>query len=701
MSAYREPIQALSPAQKRLLLQLLHDRGLAVPPAAAAPPPINPRLVAYLVPTAPLAELTVEAQRALIGDVRHHIRGQLPDYMMPAAFEVVDRLPLTPSGKVDRKALAAQARPGAGVPADEAAFVAPRTPVEAQLAAIWRQLLHLQQVSVHDDFFALGGDSILSLQVVTQARQAGLLLSPQQIFQQQTIARLSALVASAEPGQPVANNGQARPTQPWTLADPTFVSGDAPLTPIQHYWASLALPNPHIYHQLVFVPIADTVNRDWLRQALQILPRHHDALRLRYRQTATGWTGTFSDPADDLLLLEVTVDGLSADALQQAAIATITTIERALHLDHGPVMGVALLQQPDGACHLLWLAHHLVVDWVSWRILLADLETLYGQLAQGQAVQLLPKTTSFQSWARWLQGAGARQVAAEAAYWASRYTAIEPLPVDLPAGEATLASQCMVVVALSPAETQALLQQAPAAYGTQINDLLLTALLQTFVAWSGQTNLLLELEHHGREPLTVTPPALGDDGQESADAFDLSRTVGWFTIAYPVRLTYQEGGLSTLIPAVKQQLRNIPHHGHGFGLLRYLHQEPTLAALPLPAICFNYLGQFDGSSPAHQRLATPPTLLRGTAIDGFTMLERWQPFQATEFLVQNGHARTTTLFDLELLVVKGQLRLFWLYSANVHRASTVEALAAQFMDNLRKLIVHCQQVRAQALMAVE
>jgi len=343
------------------------------------------------------------------------------------------------------------------------------------------------------------------------------------------------------------------------------------------------------------------------------------------------------------------------------------------------------------------------VDWVSWRILLADLETVYGQLCQGEPVQLPPRTTSFQSWARWLQQAGVQQVVDEAAYWAARFTDIAPFPVDFPAGEAILASQRMVAKTLSTEETQALLQQAPAAYGTRINDLLLTALLQTFVAWSGQTNLLIELEHHGREPLpTLIPSAMTNDAHEVADAIDLSRTVGWFTIAYPVRLTYQDGGLSTLIPAVKQQLRAIPHHGHGFGLLRYLQQEPTLAALPLPAICFNYLGQFDESPTNRQQSSAPSRLLRSTAVDGLATLANWQSIQATEFFSQNGQAEVMNLFDLELMVIRGQLRLLWLYSANVHRASTVEELAAQFMHNLRGLISHCQQqVRVQALTTVE
>ena len=415
-----------------------------------------------------------------------------------------------------------------------------------------------------------------------------------------------------------------------------------------------------------------------MRRAIQILLRHHDALRLRYQETKAGWRQSFSPPTDEVLLWEVDVSGLSPSAIQERVVLIRSRIERSFNLTNGPVMGLALLRRADGPSQLLWITHHLVIDWVSWRILLGDLSTVYQQLAHGQPVQLPAKTTSFQRWTRWLHDRAPMVFAHELDYWRERFEGGQPLPQDYPDGVPTWASICAVHASLTAAETQALLQEAPAAYTTQINDLLLTALLQTIVEWSAQAVMLIELESHGRQPVANFGP---DDEEE----IDLSRTVGWFTTAFPVRLAYHSGEQGDLILSVKEQLRQIPNHGLGVGVLRYIQQTPELMPFSMPPICFNYLGQFE--TPTANGAVNHPdgALLRNTGMDG------WQDMNSTEFLKQNGPAHFWNLFSLELMVMAGELRVDWLYSENVHERETVERLTQRFIMNLRHLITHCQQ----------
>ncbi|MBV7338440.1 amino acid adenylation domain-containing protein [Chloroflexi bacterium TSY] len=641
-------------------------------------------LVAYIIPMGQRGNGS--NAKADAATLRDYLKRQVPEYMVPSAFILLDELPLTPNGKVDRKALAAMPTDDIGHLLKQAEFVEPRTPIETALADIWRQLLHLERVSIHDNFFTVGGDSILSLQLVPRARQVGIHLTPQQIFQHQTLAELSTVV-DCEPNLQAATTGQPPVYQPWTLENQALVTGEAPLTPIQQAWDALNLPNPHIYTQSILIEIDSQADSALLRQSLHILLRHHDALRLRYQETSSGWRQTFSPPIDDVLLREVDVTGLSESALQTTVLAEMQRVECTLNLTDGPLMGLALLRRIDGPSKLLWITHHLVVDWVSWRILLADLETVYQQLAHEQPVQLPTKTTSFQQWARWLLERGPSAFADEREYWVSRFEGARPLSQDNPNGAPTWASMRVVSAELTLEETQALLQRAPAAYATQINDLLLTALLQTLGKWTQEKTLLIELESHGREPIDHLDP---DDDP----VIDLSRTVGWFTAAFPVRLNHRSGDLSDQILSVKEQLGQIPNHGLGYGILHYSRETPELRQVPMPPICFNYLGQFDqpaenqGYTPSNDN--EPTSLLRGTGMEGLTAFDALQNMRQSEFIQQNGTAQLWNLFDLELMVVAGQLRVLWLYSENVHDRSTVQQLTDQFMTHLRQLIAHCQ-----------
>lgn len=309
---------------------------------------------------------------------------------------------------------------------------------------------------------------------------------------------------------------------------------------------------------------------------------------------------------------------------------------------------------------LLLIIHHLAVDGVSWRILLSDLQTAYQQLERGEAIHLPPKTTSFKQWAERLrQYAHSAALQQDLEYWiAEPRLQIAPLPVDFPRGSNTMAQARTVSVSLSVEETQALLQEVPAVYQTQINDVLLTALVKAFEHWTGQRSLLIELEGHGRE--------------EIFNDVNLSRAVGWFTALFPVLLELGEtSSLGEALKSIKEQLRSIPQRGIGYGLLRYLSTEVAkaqLQALPQAKITFNYLGQSD---------------------QVFSQSSLFAPAQESSGPARSPRGNRSSLIEINGIVAGGQLRLNWTYSKAIHRQVTIESLAQSFLEALRELITHC------------
>jgi amino acid adenylation domain-containing protein/non-ribosomal peptide synthase protein (TIGR01720 family) len=599
------------------------------------------QLVAYVVPH--------PEQIPSPSELRAFLSRQLPSYMLPAAFIFLEALPLTPNGKLDLRALP---EPAGDRPALDTTYVPARTPAEHLLAQIWTQVLGLEQVGLHDNFFELGGDSILSIQIVARATAAGLPLTPRLLFQHQTIAQLVSVIDSVQPAQ----------------AQQSIVLGPVQLTPIHHWFFQQALSQPQHWNQALFVQIRQPLAPTVMQRALRALLIHHDALRLRAQPQSDGWQLSQVAPDDQVLLTQVDLAGISGG--QQAAVLeeVATALQASLDVTHGPLLRAALFElgasQP---ARLLLAIHHLAVDIVSWSILLEDLQTACQQLSQGEPVRLPSKTTSFQHWANLLhEYALSPAVHSQLDYWLSLpWQEVLPLPLDFPGGHEVNreGSARNVVVALSEEETQALLTEVPQAYHTQINEVLLTALVQTFARWTGQPSLLVHLEGHGREDLF--------------EEVDLSRTVGWFTSLMPLVLTLPEDqGPGEALKGIKEQVRAVPQNGLGFGLLRYLSQDVTLseqlAALPPAEISFNYGGR------------------AVIAAEKGLFARALESMGAAHSLVD----RRPHVLEISGRIVEGQLYMEWTYSENLHRRSTIEGLAQSYLDALETLIRHCQSPEA-------
>jgi non-ribosomal peptide synthase protein (TIGR01720 family) len=581
------------------------------------------------------------------GEFRHFLLDKLPDYMVPSAFILLDAIPVTPNGKIDRQNLPAP--DSDSVPAPESAFVAPRTPVEDKLAVVWATVLGLESIGIHDNFFELGGDSILSIQIIAKAAQKNIKLKPNDIFKYPSVAALAG----------VAEVGGSE-----IKAQQTAVTGPARLTPIQHWFFEQKLSAPHHWNQSYLLELPPDADLALIERSLQQLFLHHDALRLRYSHTAEGWTQENAGPEQSMRVARFDLSDLPETEQRGALEAEATNLQQSLDLASGGLAQAAIFELGVGQpARLLLVIHHLGVDGISWQILLEDLERAYQQLQQGQATQLPPKTTSFQQWGeRLTEFAQSAELKQDLRFWLEdASSSIPPLSPDLSGDttQNTAGSATTISVTLTFDETKALLQHVPAAYQAQINDALLTALLLSFAERTGTSALYFDLEGHGREALF--------------EEVDLSRTVGWFTAVSPLCLSLEEGAsVGEALISVKEQLRRMPRKGLSYGLLRYLSQDDAvreqLARRPQPEITFNYMGQFDQSLP------------------GFSLFQAAPEAVGAE---RNPHDQRRYLLDINSMIEQGQLTVKWGYSKNCFRPETIKDLAGSFIRNLRSIIEHC------------
>ncbi|HHM5605812.1 TPA: non-ribosomal peptide synthase/polyketide synthase [Pseudomonas aeruginosa] len=602
------------------------------------------QLVGYVVPQDPALVEDAGAQAACRDALRKALKERLPEYMLPAHLLFLACMPLTPNGKLDRKAL-----PKPSADQQQRDYQAPRSEVERQLATIWAEVLKLEQVGLADNFFEIGGDSIISLQVVSRARQLGIHFTPKMLFEAQTIGALA----------PLAESG----TQVLAI-DQGPVTGVTPLLPIQQGFFAEEVAERHWWNQSVLLEAREPLDARHLEQALRGVLAHHDALRLSFTREAAGWTARHrgvEEGAAALLRVARVADLAALRALADE-------VQRSLDLADGPLLRALLATFDDGSQRLLLVIHHLVVDGVSWRILFEDLQTAYRQLLAGQAVELPAKTSAFRDWAERLRAfAGDGGLDGELAYWQGQLQgASSDLPCLDPLGDQSNRHARSVSCGLDAEATRQLLQEAPAAYRTQVNDLLLAALARVICRWTGQVDALIQLEGHGREELFAE--------------IDLTRTVGWFTSLFPLRLTPAEG-IAASIKGIKEQLRAVPNKGIGFGALRYLGSaasQAALAGLPVPRITFNYLGQFDGSFAMEEgALFVPAGERAGDDQSPDAPLANW--------LALNGR------------IYGGELRIDWSFSGERFEIASIQRLADAYRDELLALIAHCRVAEGQGL----
>ncbi len=518
-------------------------------------------------------------------------------------------------------------------------YVEPRNEIEFILVNIWKKILKVDKIGIFDNFFTLGGDSISAIQVVSQALDQQLVLPNRALFEYQTISELAAVVE-------IINTVQNQQD---------LVTGEIALTPIQHWFFAQNLANPHYYNQSVLLKLTHAIQADLLEKVIKYLLVHHDALRLQFQKVGEKWK-------QYNLAKTETFDLKFVNLQTESQIITETEIaQTGLNIEKGKLINAILFTNAEEN-YLFITIHHLAIDDVSWRILLADLATAYQQLVQQQKIKLSAKTTAFQDWSLYLQ-----QYAdtIKADFWLQQSVSMS-LPIDFKVEltQNTVRSHVDISLSLSSEQTTDLLNNISQAYNIKINDVLLTALALTLTKWTGQSDILVDLETHGREAIN--------------ENFDLSRTIGWFSSLYPIALHIpQTVDIGEIIKSVKEQLRCIPRNGFDYVVLRYLSKNATirqkLQDLPQAQISFNYLGQLEQ--------IVQNQLFLGIAT------------QKTAYCHDNANQRAY-LIDFNLVIIDKKLNITCSYSSAFFQTATMQQLLQNYLTQLQILIEHCLHPQA-------
>ncbi|MCE0463343.1 non-ribosomal peptide synthetase [Pseudomonas uvaldensis] len=666
-------------AQLRAMPQVSDVRVLNCPT-----PLSGNRLVAFLI-----------APPAALADIQAVLQRQLPDYMQPAQWHCLDAFALLPNGKVDRQALLRLAEQ-VTAPAHEAgpSDDQPLNAVETALLDIWRAMLGNPEVGPDDNFFALGGDSILGLQIIALARQQQILMTPKQLFAEQTVRALARVVQTPrrtlelrllEIAREILNNPdlqvddnffsvggdsilslqiiarakqQGLQLKPKQIFESPTVRGWAEqavdlgatieqpanhpaepttafaLTPIQEWFFSQGQNLAEHWNQSLLLALDEPLDQQRFTQALGTLLERHASLRLTFEASSQGWQQRYQSFSQDQVnaLLRVEEEPLTEALLQRS--------QQGWNLAQAPLIRWVYFTQSR---ELLCTAHHLLVDAVSWQVLLHELESLY---LQPDAV--LPAVTAgFHVWSEALQRHRSDpQVLAQVDYWREQLAAEGTVPeqVSLYGESRTLEAQ------LSVEQTQLLLGDCHGAYGTQVQDLLVAALAGTLGQWQGRERVTLEMESHGRSGWEQGP--------------DLSRSIGWHTSRYPLAIDTSWDPEHSII-AAKEALRRLPEQGLGYGLLRL---DPAHGLGTASLLTFNYLGRVEQWLEASSlwRLARP--ICPGMRADS---------------------TRRTHLLDVTALVNEGRLHIEWRYDPQIHEPALVGKLAQQFQQRIADLLDHC------------
>jgi amino acid adenylation domain-containing protein/non-ribosomal peptide synthase protein (TIGR01720 family) len=597
--------------------------------AAAPGEPGHRRLIAYVVPA--------KGRQPSAEELRAFLQGTLPAYMVPGQIHVVDSLPLTANGKIDRTSVPAPTQTAA-VSASESR---PGRGPEQLLVRLFADLLGVDHVGVDDDFFDLGGDSILAIQLVSRANAAGVPLTATHVFEHPTVGALAAALGASTT---VVGDEEA-PQR-----------GVVPFTPEQRVYLEWALPHTDLSFEVHELEANQAIVPEALRAAFARVMAHHEALGARYDLRTPGADRqVFVDPGSDVPfevfdLADVPDDEFAAE-LQGAS----AELQSWIDVERGPIVDLGLVRGGSRPDVVLMVAAHIAVDAFSWRVLFEDLQQAYLQLLDGTAVQLPPRTTSFKVWCERLAAlANEPSIRADKAFWLDESVYTAPMPRDLPGGQNSEESARWVFAALEPDESERILRDVPRATGTRIDEVLLAPLVRTLGRWAGSDSVLVGQQRHGRDTLGVD--------------VDVSRTVGRFSHTFPVAFT---GALELeprhALKLVADRVRQVPHRGASFGLLRSLADDEELtrrwSADALPEVGFNYVGQFD-------QVLRFSSLFRALRWGQVAVLPR---------------GRRRFVLEVHGAVRGGQLEFGWRYSQNIHHQATVQALSEVHLDQLRAL----------------
>ncbi|MCP5048941.1 MAG: amino acid adenylation domain-containing protein, partial [bacterium] len=584
-----------------------------------------------------LAAYFVSQGEVDISRLREFLLKTLPDYFVPSYLAPIEKIPLTPNGKIDKKAL-----PEPVIRSGEK-YSPPRNEIEMKLAGVLKKVLGRDKVGIHENFFMIGGDSIKAIQMSARMRREGFKLEIKHIFQNPTIAGLTPFV-----------------TQVKREIDQGVVTGKVPLIPIQRTLFQQEETTPHHFNHAVMLDIAEGIAKETLETIIKKIQDHHDALRISFPVENGETVQINNDVTHPLNITEHDLKG--KENPKQAMESICNQIQASINLSAGPLMKIGLFHLDDGD-RVLIVLHHLVTDGISWRILFEDIDALYRQYKENEPLELALKTDSYKTWAgKCCEYADSPAFLAEKEYWAeleSQSTGIPSITRDFEEEDNFEKDARTLSFFLDEEGTRLLLNDVNNAFNTEINDILLTALGLSVKDTFRRDRVLISLEGHGRED--IFPDV------------DISRTVGWFTTIYPVMLDLShedKNDLAALVKGIKESLRKVPDKGIGHGFLKYLTSSPLKEGIDFrlkPQVIFNYFGQFDAD------------------VDKMSFNVSGDPTGSTK----SKHSKRSHDLDVSGMIANKKLQMSIVYSEKQYKTQTIDTLLQNLKQNLDRIIKCC------------
>ncbi|NER13683.1 hypothetical protein GWK08_09555 [Leptobacterium flavescens] len=565
--------------------------------------------------------------------LKTYLEGELPDYMIPSVIIPMHKIPVLPNGKVDRKNLPSTAE----IQEDtQAGFAEASNQTEEILIKIWEEVLNFSPISVNDNFFEIGGDSILSIQIIAKARKAGIELQANQLFDNQTIAELALFAKSQD-----AN----------TETEEKAIEGQVELTPIQHWFFDTHKNAPHYWNQAVEVTGNKEPKRQQVEDYIKTLIRRHDAFRLSFRNTGSEWKAEVltQDKVNAFRYFDLS-NAKDRDKQEQQINDLFVKVQEETRLEEGSLFKCLYFDCGDTQNNKVYLlAHHLVTDMISWKVIIKDLISL-----NGQTEELEKKTSSIKAWGdHLLKQSQSEKIQEEIAFWKAQENDAAPLPQDFDIETSVVQESSIEVLtdSFDKENTRTLLNEANTRYNTKVHELLICALQETICNWASSEHFCLGLEKHGRVSEATQP--------------DISNTVGWFTSYFPLTFKREVGNDTGLkIKSIKEKIRSVPNDGTGYGILRYISGEESLDQQP--QVVFNYLGNQEDMNDE----------------TGLSFKEITEDTRSPE-------SERNYKIEINAFVKEGKLQMNWSYSRELYKETTLSELTGAFKDNLQNIIKHC------------
>lgn len=581
----------------------------------------NKYICAYVVSEKEVKELNLRA----------YLIENLPEYMIPSYFVKLEKIPLTNNGKLNRRELP---EPNLVKVLNE--YESPNNEIEEALVKVWVEVLGVDKIGINDNFYELGGDSIKAIQISSKLKNLGLEIRVKDILTFESIDKIATTAQIMESNK---------------IIEDSVIEGTIINTPIIEWFINEKFIKEDSYNQYIQLEFKSSMDINMIRRSIKEIVCHHDSLRINYDKVAKKLFYNNASINEENIVECINLSEFNCDEQISKMNEIKYRLKNSFDLENSTLFKLVVFNLSEGKQSLLFMAHHLIVDGISWRIIVEDFLTIMNQLSSNEEVNLPMKTHSFKAWANALQDYSKKELGEEKAYWQSIADQDFEYPKDFDEGKDTVETANILNIELDEVTLKDLTKKVNEIYNLELNETLAIALVITLNDLSNSNEIVIELERHGREAIN--------------DYIDISRTVGWFTSMYPAYFTVNQEDMNNTIKSLKEQLRNIPNKGFNYSIMKFLNNE--LNNKGNKHIRLNYLGEFD------------------------TILD-WERYNVSDIkfgLDSNECNLLTSLIDIDAMVVNKKLSINFTYSRNRFEDTTIQKFIDRYIYSLRLILDQC------------